>query len=81
MKVTFDMDINIQRCVEACGFKIKGDKIIKEYNLSDFKEALGEYIQDELDAGRNSNSIEDNFVVNDAREFMVEFEYEYKEDK
>lgn len=74
-------NVNVKAFVEACGYEIEGDKIVKKYNLSDFEEALTEYIQAELDAGRNSNTIEENFIINDAREFIQDFEYEYKEDK
>lgn len=69
-------NIDIKDFVKACGFEIEGDKIVKKYNLSDFKEALTEYIQAELDAGRNSNTILENFIINDAREFIQDFEYE-----
>lgn len=69
-------NIDIKDFVKACGFEIEGDKIVKKYNLSDFKEALTEYIQAELDSGKNSNTILENFIINDAREFIQEFEYE-----
>lgn len=69
-------NVDIKDFVKACGFEIEGDKIVKKYNLDDFKKALTEYIQAELDAGRNSNTILENFIINDAREFIQEFEYE-----
>ena len=81
MKVNFDFNIDIHRWAEACGYKIKEDKIVKEYDLSDFEEAVKEYIESELEFGRNQNTIEENFMVNDVKEFIEDFEYAYKEDK
>lgn len=81
MKINFNMNINIDNWAKACGYKVKGDKIVKEYNLSDFKKAVKEYIESELEFGRNQNTIEENFMINDVREFIEDFEYEHKEDK
>ena len=74
MNINFDMDINLQDWAEAIGYKIAGDKLVKEYKLTDFKEAVQEYIEAQLDAGLNSNAIEENFFVNDVDEFKTDFE-------
>ena len=81
MKINFNMNIDIDNWAKACGYKVKGDKIVKEYNLSDFETAVKEYIESELEFGRNQNTIEENFMINDVREFIEDFEYEHKEDK
>ena len=74
-------NIDIDKWAKACGYKVKGDKIVKEYNLSDFEKAVKEYIEAELEFGRNQNTIEENFMINDVRDFITDFEYEHKEDK
>ena len=81
MEINFNMNIDIDNWAKACGYKVKGDKIVKEYNLSDFEKAVKEYIESELEFGRNQNTIEENFMINDVREFIEDFEYEHKEDK
>ena len=81
MEVNFNINIDINNWAKACGYKVKGDKIVKEYNLSDFEKAVKEYIESELEFGRNQNTIEENFMINDVREFIEDFEYEHKEDK
>lgn len=78
MNINFDIDIDINKWAEAIGYKIVGDKIIKGYNLSDFKEAIKEYIEAQIDSGCNPNTIEQNFFENDKGEFKLDFEYEYK---
>ena len=81
MIINFNMKIYTEQWAKACGYKIKGKKIVKEYNLSDFEKAIQEYIAAELEFGRNSNTIEENFFMNDVRDFITDFEYEHKEDE
>jgi hypothetical protein len=78
MDVNFNIDINLQDWAKAIGYKIVGDKLVKEYKLTDFEEAVKQYIEAMLDAGWNSNVIEENFFVNDTDEFKSDFEYEYE---
>ena len=78
MKIEFDFDVNLEAWAKALGYKIEGDKLVKTMKLSDFKEAVKEYIRAQLEAGMNSNVIVENFFANDVDEFKSDFEYEYK---
>lgn len=77
MNINFNMDINLEAWAKAIGYKIVGNKLVKEYRLADFKSAVEQYIDAMLDAGWNSNVIEENFFENDTDEFKADFEYEY----
>ena len=82
MNINFNMDINLQGWAEAIGYKIVGDQLVgedldKKYRLEDFKAAVAMYIEEMLEAGYNSSTIEENFFVNDCSDFKTDFECEY----
>ena len=81
MNVKFNINIDLEVWAKAIGYKIVGDKLVKEFKLSDFKEAVQDYIEAMLEAGWNPNAIEENFLVNDKDEFRQDFEYDYEEEK
>lgn len=74
MQIMFDMDINLSDWAKAIGYKIVGDKLVKEYRLEDFKEAVSSHIQAMLESGYSVNAIQERFFENDKYEFKIDFE-------
>ena len=73
MKITFDMDVNLNTWAEAIGYKIVGDRVVakKSYCLEDFEKVVADFISESLEFGINQNAIEEIICANDDEQQIL----------
>ncbi len=76
----------LETVAENLGFRIEGDKVIPKGTVSvqKFKDALGEYIAEELSAGNNPGYILDNLYeersnIDDFKDYLYDGEEPFDE--
>lgn len=64
---------SVDEIIDAIGFKRSGDKIIPktEYTEEYFLEVLTEYIEGEIEFGKNPNYVIDSLITNDEDQAIL----------